>query len=150
MEEKYLSFFQITFVPYMIILVILTYVLNQIDAIKRLLTPISDQNEQVEKRAMLEFYQSNIKKTKDATGILFFISVLERKAIVLADQAISEQLPKDLWAKIVDLMVSGMKQNDLALGVEKALRSSGEILKPLFPVKPGDVNELSNTLQIKD
>ncbi|OFZ20630.1 MAG: hypothetical protein A2202_03895 [Bdellovibrionales bacterium RIFOXYA1_FULL_36_14] len=150
MEEKYLGFLHLTFVPYLLLLLIATFLLNQIDWVKRMLTPAWDQCDQVGKRALLEFYQSNIKKTKDATGILFFISILERKAIVLADKAISDQLPKETWTEIVNLITSGMKRKDLASGLEKALINSGNILKPLFPIKPGDVNELPNKLIIKE
>ena len=150
MEEKYLGFLHLKFVPYLLLLIVVTFLLNQLDWVKRILTPGWDQCEQVEKRALLEFYKSNIKKTKDATGILFFISILERKAIVLADQAISDQLPKETWTEIVNLITSGMKRKDLACGLEKALINSGNILKPLFPIKPGDVNELPNKLIIKE
>ena len=150
MEEKYLGFLHLTFIPYLLLLIITTFLLNQLDWVKRMLTPAWDQCEQVKNRALLEFYQSNIKKTKDATGILFFISILERKAIVLADKAISDQLPKETWTEIVNLITSGMKRKDLASGLEKALINSGNILKPLFPIKPGDVNELPNKLIIKE
>ena len=143
-------FLHLTFVPYLLLLSIATFLLNQIDWVKRMLTPAWDQCDQVGKRALLEFYQSNIKKTKDATGILFFVSILERKAIVLADKAISDQLPKETWTEIVNLITSGMKRKDLASGLEKALINSGNILKPLFPIKPGDVNELPNKLIIKE
>ncbi|OFZ25687.1 MAG: hypothetical protein A2381_00015 [Bdellovibrionales bacterium RIFOXYB1_FULL_37_110] len=150
LEEKYLGFLQITFIPYLLLLLIATFLLNQLDWVKRMLTPAWDQGEQVEKRALLEFYQSNIKKTKDGTGILFFISVLERKAIVLADQIICDQLPADTWTAMVNLITSGMKQKDLASGLEKALINSGNILKPLFPVQLGDIDELPNKLIIKE
>jgi putative membrane protein len=64
---------------------------------------------QVEARALLAFYQSNIQRTIGATGVLIFVSLMERRAVVLADKAIDELVPKDTWRALCDQLIAGIR-----------------------------------------
>lgn len=70
--------------------------------------------------------------------------------MVLADKKIAEKLPRETWQGVCDLMIAGIKKKDLAGGLINALNKSGELLQPLFPIKPDDINELPNELIIKE
>ena len=101
-------------------------------------------------RAELEFYESNIQQTSGSTGILIFVSLMERKVIVLADKAINDQLPKETWQNAVDLIVTGLKAKNMALGLKNAIEFIGNTLEGPLPIKTNDTNELSNHLVIKE
>lgn len=133
-----------------VVIVILTALLGRSTFVQRLLTTRADQIAQVEMRAEIEFYGSDIRKTRDATGILLFVSLLERRAVVLADQAISEKVPKDTWLGVCDILISGIKKKNMGSAFGNAVEKCGEILTPLFPIKPDDENELKDHLVIKE
>ncbi len=119
-------------------------------SLQRALLSISTIDRSVAERAELEFYKSNIKSTKDSTGVLIFISLLERRVVVLADEAIAQRLPNDTWSKAVSVLVTEIKNQQLASGLEKVIRLIGETLGPLFPPSLMNPNELSNRLILRD
>ena len=59
------------------------------------------------------------------TGILSFVSLLEPRAIVLADHAIAEKLSAEIWQEPVDLLIQGVKCGDLAARMNRARISGG-------------------------
>jgi putative membrane protein len=128
----------------------LAFALAQLDAVQRLLTPHADQVHQVELRAEVEFWENGIGRTTGDTGILLFVSLMERRAVVLADRAIAERVDAGLWQELVDLMIDGVRQGDLATGMTRAIARCGEILAPHFPIAPDDRNELRDHLIVKD
>jgi len=70
------------------------------------------------------------------TGIPSFVSLLEPRAIVLADHAIVEKLSAEIWQEPVDLLIQGVK--------------CGELFSPHFPVAEDAINELRNHLVVKE
>ncbi|MCH2173009.1 TPM domain-containing protein [Myxococcota bacterium] len=133
-----------------LVLLVATAGLSQTETLQRLLTPRDDQSQQVEMRAQVEFYESSIHNTRDATGVLLFVSLMEHRAVVLADEAIDERVPDDTWQEVVNLMVQGIKDGHVGLGLASAIERCGEILAREFPIVEGDVNELHDTLVIKE
>jgi putative membrane protein len=101
-------------------------------------------------RAEVEFYRAGIGATKDSTGILLFIAIEERQAVVLADKGISTILPPDTWDGVLKLMLDGFRSGDFAHGLTMAVTRCGELLNTNFPAKSGDVNELPNTVRFID
>ncbi len=124
--------------------------LSKLKIVQRLLVPQGDQAFQVEERALLEFYQTGIVNTKARTGILLFLSLMERKAVVLADESIAKQLPAETWKQICDLMVDGIKSGDTGAGLIRAIEKCGEILATHFPSNEQNPNELEDNLIIKE
>jgi len=124
--------------------------LAQFEFFERILTPKIDQQKQVEQRAELEFYESSIKSTENGTGILLFLSLMERQAIVLADRGISEHYPPETWQKVVNLMLDGIKQGNMATGISHGVEECGNLLAAKLPKPEGNPNELPNHLVIKE
>lgn len=117
--------------------------------VQRFLIPRADQEFEVEERALLEFYQAGITSTKGRTGILIFISLMERKAVILADEAISKKLPQEIWAQLCQDLVEAIKKGKTADGMIKTIQRSGELLIQHFPAGSENHNELSNHLILK-
>ncbi len=65
---------------------------SRLDVVQRLLTPRIDQMQQVDLRAQIEFYELEMSQTQDRTGILLLVSLMEHRAVVLADHSIAEKL----------------------------------------------------------
>lgn len=128
----------------------LALLLSRQDLVQRLLTPRIDQQQQVELRAQLEFYELAMSQTQGRTGILLFISQMEHRAVVLADRAIAQKMDGSVWQEVVDLMLRGVKRGDLAEGMTQAIERCGELLAPHFPIAENDRNELPNRLVVKE
>ena len=89
-------------------------------------------------------------QTRDATGILLFVSLMEHRAVVLADKAIDERVPNDTWEEVNRLIVQGIKRGHVGLGLATAVTRCGEILASEFPITNDKINELHDTLVIKE
>ncbi len=124
--------------------------LSRLDAVERLLTPRPDQMQQVDQRAEIEFYELEMSQTQNRTGILLFVSLMEHRAVVLADHSIAEKLDAEIWQELVALMIQGVKRGDLAEGMAQAIQRCGELLSPHFPIADDDTNELRDHLVIKE
>ena len=124
--------------------------LSRLDAVARLLTPRDDQIQQVGLRAELEFFENEVGQTEQDTGILLFVSLMEHRAVVLADRAIAEKLDPEVWQELVDLMLQGVSRGDLADGMTQAIARCGDLLAPHFPLAEGDENELRDHLIVKE
>jgi putative membrane protein len=127
-----------------------TVILFRIDTVKRFLSLESDLDFQVHQQAELAFYRAKLNQTQNSTGILIFLSMMEHEVVVLADESIAAKLPASTWSEVVQLIIDGIKQNDLENGFIKAIHLCGEIIKPHFPAHGHNPNELKNHLVIED
>lgn len=98
----------------------------------------------VRELAVDEFIRLGIKKTQDNTGVLIYILLKEREFYVLADSGINEKVPENTWEAIKHEMQNMFKQGNFCDGILNGLESIGKILSLNFPIKEGDLNELSN------
>ncbi len=130
---------------------VLSGYLSNIAWFQRVFTPNEDEIAQVNARAELEFYRSQMAKTAKRTGILIFVSVMERRIVVLADQGISAHYPQSTWDELVKMMTEEFKKDQVYMGFEKAIKRCGEILQAKLPAATHhNTNELANNLIIKE
>lgn len=136
------------------VIFVITYIfaaaLTRLASVQRGMTPSNDLKQQVWTRAELEFHREGLTRTRSGTGILLFVSLLERQAVVLADKGIASKAPAQAWDKVVELIVHGARTGRWAEQMELAIRACGAYLGQHFPPEPGDTNELSNQVIIKD
>lgn len=102
----------------------------------------------IEESAKKEFYRLGMNRTKDNTGILIFVLFEERQFYVLADKAINEVFTQDTWVSVTETIRSNFGKGEFANGLIKAVALIGDTLKTHFPIKPDDVNEISNKIII--
>lgn len=120
--------------------------IKQIPALKRRFLSKKEIAEEVEEAALTHFYKHQLYKTRDETGVLLFISVLEHQVWVLADRGINEKLPPGTWDQIVANMVSGIKEKRQAEAICQAIESVGRLLGQHFPIKSDDTDELKSLI----
>ena len=104
------------------------------------------------RRAQLEFHRAGLRSTVGHTGVLIFVSMLERKAVVLADTSVHEKFNDDAWKDVLSKLLGKVKHGDFSGGMIEAVAHLGSLLETQFPAAPGaaNPNELPNTLIIKD
>ena len=102
----------------------------------------------VDSAAKRAFRQFHLSATKDATGIMIYVSIFERMVVVLADHAISKQHEQATWDKVRNHITSGLADGDGAKGFSNAVEECGTILAQHFPIQPDDTNELPNHVRL--
>jgi len=103
-------------------------------------------DEECFQRALEMFHQHKVGHTRDRTGILIFVSLLEHRVIVLADRSINEKMSQDTWKEIVDPFLQKIRQGQLVEGYIKAIETCGNILSEHFPKTPSNADELPNQI----
>lgn len=133
-----------------ILFYILSIYLGKIPWFQRILTPNEDEIAQVHNRAELEFYRTQIRKTTKRTGILIFVSVMERRVVILADEGIAAEYPTETWDELVRLMTDEFKKGNVFAGFEKAISRCGKILQTKLPAQNHNTNQIGDQLIIKE
>lgn len=109
-----------------------------------------EMQEEVERRAHETFQRLKIRKTRNATGILIYVSLYEHMVHVVGDDTINARLSQDDWKALCDTIVHGFKKGKPEEGMRNGILSCGELLAQHFPIKQGDKNELFDTLHLID
>lgn len=99
-------------------------------------------------RALRAFYEKGLYRTAKNTGVLFFISVLERKVWVLADKGIHEKITQARLNDFAKAVSEGIRQGRAADALAGAIHDAGELLREHFPIQDGDTNELPDAIMI--
>ena len=110
----------------------------------RLFIPGSRLETRVAERALRTFYEKKLHATRDNTGVLFFISLLEHKVWILADTGIYRKVSQETLQAYANDIATGIKQGQACNALCRQIEAVGVILASHFPVKPDDTNELSN------
>ncbi|MFH1217638.1 MAG: hypothetical protein V1706_14170 [Pseudomonadota bacterium] len=116
--------------------------------VKRFFTPGARLEEQVKDRALTAFYEKGLYKTRDESGVLFFISLFEHKVWVLADKGIYAGISQKTLQEYAESVALGIKSGRASELLCREILHVGEILATHFPVKPDDKNELADQVII--
>ena len=123
---------------------------SRMAAVKRLLIGRRFSEEEVWRRAALEFHLNHAHRTAARTGIVILLSVLERMVVVYADQPIAVKVSQGEWDEVKDTIIGGIQRGQPAEGLVDGIAACGRILAEHFPIQPGDRNELPNHLVLRD
>ena len=85
-------------------------------------------------------------RTTGRTGILIYLSMRERMAEIVADEAIHAKVPEERWGAAMAALVAEVRQGRVAEGMAAAVAQVGAILGEGLPRLDGDVNELPDRL----
>jgi len=130
------------------LVIAIAYFVANISYVDRLIVSNKVKQQKVEERAMQHYMQSGISYTRDRTGILIFVSYLEKRVVLLADTGINEKIEQHEWQKIVDHIIAGIKDEQLTRNLVDAIEDCGKLLQKHFPIKDDDTNELDNDIEI--
>jgi putative membrane protein len=127
------------------------YVVTDIHAIARWLIPEDHFDRAVRLRAEAAFLEEEVFATRDRTGILLFLALFERRAVILADEGIHRRVPQDTWQDLVDDMIAGIKAGRAADALVEAITRCGELLEQYrVERRPDDEDELPDDPRIRE
>ena len=97
------------------------------------------------------FLQEQVFNTVDRTGILVYISALERKVVVLGDSGINKKITQSDWEHVVKLVVNGIKTKNMTTGIIEAVDACKKLLLASgFIITSSDSNELPDAIRVED
>jgi putative membrane protein len=115
---------------------------------RRLVIPGYLRRHNVHREVLANFVVAGLTATRDRTGVLLYLSILERRIEILADTGISEKLPSGYWQNQVDTIVRGIHQGSPVDVFCEVIEVIGKDLAEHFPPRADDTNELSDRVHL--
>ena len=110
------------------------------------LTPKRARASRVRGRAIRYFKVGAEKRTAARVGVLLYLSLDERLAEIVADEAIHARVPPERWGDAMVALVDRVRAGQPAAGMAAAVGAIGTIVAEHFPKTETDVNELPDRL----
>ena len=104
---------------------------------------------EVLQQAVKIFTKMGMDKTELRNGVLFYLSIEDRKFAVIGDKGINEAVPADFWDTIYQTIVGYFKNKKYADGLCWAIVEAGKQLGVQFPIQRDDTNELTNEISFE-
>lgn len=126
------------------------FMMKRMSYLKALFSGTGRRERAVRDRAVRAFYEKGLYRTKGNTGVLFFISLLERKVWVLADKGIHEKITQAKLNALARTVSGGIRQGNAADALVRAIDEAGRLLAEHFPTVKDDTNELTDEVITTD
>jgi len=123
---------------------------SRIGWLRRLYTPRNQMLKEVSARAREIFFDKRIHHISGGTGILIYVSLFERMAVVLGDQEVLDKLGQASLDSLCRQLTEGLHQGDSASAMCSVITEAGKQLSVPLPRGEGDNNELQDTLVLID
>jgi len=118
---------------------------------KRLFAGRHLMDRRVAQRAAEAFISEEVFATEKRTGILIFLSMLERRVLVIGDSGIHAKVRQDDWHGIIRLMVDAIRSGKPSDGLVEGIRRSGALLAAHGVGRSaGDKDQLPDNLRIRE
>ncbi len=123
---------------------------SSIDGLGRALIRGDDLLRRVGLRAESAFLEEEVFQTQDRTGILLFVALFERRAVVLADEGIHRVVDDQEWILVTERLVDGMDSGDPVSAIIEAVERCGALLEAHEVTRrTDDRDELSDSPRVR-
>ncbi|SEO79453.1 putative membrane protein [Rhodospirillales bacterium URHD0017] len=112
------------------------------------LLPAAARRAIAHRAAMEQFMLRGIGRTEDRTGVLVFVSLAERYARIVADEAIASRVAQAEWQGAIDALIGHMREGRIADGFVEAIERCGGVLATHFPAKADERSELPDRIYL--
>lgn len=96
--------------------------------------------------AQAEFERLGMTKTRHRNGVLIFVAPRARKFAVIGDEGVHKRCGDEFWQAMAAEMTGYFKKTEFTQGILHGVRKAGELLAEHFPHRPGDRNELPDSV----
>ncbi|MGN6057553.1 MAG: TPM domain-containing protein [Sphingomicrobium sp.] len=110
------------------------------------LTPAATKHRRVRRRAIAIFQAAAAGRTAGKTGVLIYLSIAERRAEIVADEAILKVTDDHTWGEAMHALITDVRQGRPADGICAAIERVGVVLAEHFPRSADDTNEIPDKL----
>jgi len=119
-------------------------------SLRRLLTPKRQLQDEVRAAAGIAFFDQRVHHTTASGGLLFYVSLEERTAVVLADSQVLTAIGQTGVDELCQLLTEKLRAGTPCEALSHAIRGAGQRLATELPRSSNDVNELPDALIIID
>ncbi len=110
------------------------------------LTPAATKHRRVRRRAVGVFKAAAERRTAGRTGVLIYLSLAERRAEIVADEAILKVTDDHTWGEAMEALIKDVREGRPADGICAAIERVGVVLAEHFPRSATDTNEIPDKL----
>jgi len=110
------------------------------------LTPPATKHRRVRRRAIAIFQAAAAGRTTGKTGILVYLSLAERRAEIVADEAIHKLTDDHTWGEAMHGLIEQVREGRPGDGIVAAIERVGAVLAEHFPRSADDSNEIPDKL----
>jgi putative membrane protein len=122
-----------------------------VPGLKRILAGSASMDRRLHQRASEAFIAEEVFQTRDRTGILLFLGLLERRVLVLGDAGINAKVKQEEWQEVVATVIAGIRTGSPADGFVNAIQKCGALLERKgVSIRADDRDELPDTLRMRD
>jgi putative membrane protein len=114
--------------------------------LRLLLTPAATKHRRVRRRALAIFEAAAAGRTSGRTGILIYVSLAERRAEIIGDDAITGVTTPDTWGEAMAALLVEVREGRFGDGIVAAVERIGTVLAEHFPRSAQDSNEIPDKL----
>jgi len=122
----------------------------RVEVLKKLFIGTRRKEEAVRLRAERAFFERGLYRTKKNTGVLFFLSLLERKVWVLADKGIYEKMDQETLNRFANEVSRGIREGRACHALSRAIQEIGVLLSKHFPITSDDTDELPDNVMTEE
>jgi putative membrane protein len=112
--------------------------------LRRAFTPWRERRQRVETAARSTFVERRVHGTAGRTGILLYVSVLEREAAFLVDTGVEPLAATEGWQQAAGEIEQAVRDKEDGVAVAARIRALAPLLGPALPRGENDVDELPN------
>ena len=118
--------------------------------LRHLFTPRSEMKAEVMRAAQSVFFDQRVHHTAGASGLLLYVSLYERQAVLLADKDVLAAIGQDALDGVCARLVGGLREGSITAALCASITEVGELLSGKMPRADDDVNELPDALVLID
>lgn len=98
--------------------------------------------------ALAQFALHGLGEPGGRAGILIFVSLAERYARIIPDEAVAARVPQSEWQDAVDALVGHLRDGRIADGYVEAIERCGRVLAMHFPLESGAAAKLPHGIHL--
>lgn len=127
----------------------LAFWLLAMPALLRRVVPRPVQQQAVSDRTRQLFIELGVTETRERSGVLIVLSLLEHRIEILGDRGIHEHLGAQAWADLVRSFTQAARAGAAVEGLSQVISRVGVELRTRFPARSDDVNELPDAVRVE-
>ena len=114
--------------------------------LRLVLTPAATKHRRVRRRAVAIFQAAAAGRTTGKTGVLIYLSIAERRAEIVADEAILKVTDGHTWGEAMAALISAVRDGHPGDGIVAAIERVGVVLSEKFPSSGHETNAIPDAL----
>jgi len=123
---------------------------SRIGWLRRLFAPSRQMTDEVRESAHSIYFDQRIHHTQTGSGLLIYVSLFERIAVILADQTVLQAVGQSTLDELCKSLTEKLRQSGPTEAMCQTIHAASEKLRDSMPNATSNVNELPDSLVVID